>query len=121
MKLLVCLLCDDVFSLRSRKRSCQCKSTAGKYLSDKLTAEFTGPGLLLGFANSTYGDAIREQITRGDEGLLPMGFGPYRDELKGRDFTAFVIPASAKTAIRKGVLPGLSDLIKMKAELKAKD
>lgn len=121
MKLLVCLLCDDVFSLRSRKRSCQCKSTSGKYLADNLTAQFTGPGLLLGFANSTYGHAIREQVNRGDDGLLPMGFGPYRDELKGRDFTAFVIPDSAKTAIRKGVLPRMPELIEMKAKLKAKD
>ena len=121
MKLLVCLLCDDVISLRSRKRSCQCKASSGKYLSDKLTAEFTGPCLLLGFANNSYGHAVREQVNTGDNGLLPMGFGPYGGELKGRDFTAFVIPASAKTAIRKGVLPSMPELLKMKAQRTAKD
>ena len=121
MKLLVCLLCDDVFSLRSRKRTCQCKSSSGKYLKDNLTAEFSGPCLLLGFANSTYIQAVRDQVKLGDDGLVPMGFGPYSQELKGRDFTAFVIPDSAKTAKRIGTLPSMEELLAMKDLLKAKD
>lgn len=114
MKLLVCLLCDDVFSLRSRKRTCQCKSSSGKYLKDNLTAEFSGPCLLLGFANSTYIQAVRDQVKRGDEGLEPMGLPLYSQELKGRDFTAFVIPESAKTAKRIGTLPSMGELLAMK-------
>jgi hypothetical protein len=121
MKLLACLLCDDVFSLRSRKRTCQCKSSSGKYLKDNLTAEYTGPCLLLGFANSTYIQAVRDQVKQGDEGLTPMDFGPYNQELKGRDFTAFVIPESAKTAKRIGTLPGMEELLAMKDQLKEKD
>jgi len=117
MKLLMCLLCNDVISLRTRKRSCHCKSSSGKYLQDKLTAEFQGRALLLGIANDSFGDALNAQINHGDKGLLPMGYGPYVNELKGRDFTAFVIPESARTAVRIGTLPTRAEMIAMKQKL----
>lgn len=116
MKLLLCLKCDDVFSLRTeRVRKCLCKASSGGYEADGLSAFYKGPALMLGFANSTFTHAVREQLVKCDEGLQKMGgFGAYANELKGRDFTAFVIPESASSIQREGDVPTLEGMLELR-------
>lgn len=120
MKLLLCLKCDDVFSLRTEQvRECLCKASSGGYEADGLSAFYKGPALMLGFANSTFSNAIREQLVKCDEGLPKMGgFGPYAQELKGRDFTAFVIPESASSIQREGEIPTLKGVLALRKNIK---
>lgn len=88
MKLLVCIKCSDVFSLRKEERKCVCGKSKGKYL-DNLNAEFSGPCLPLGFANSSFVEALQNQ--------------PEKDW--GKEFTAFVIQKECSTMVRKGRAP----------------
>lgn len=81
MKLLVCKECSDVFSLRlDKERTCECGKTKGKY-TDNINAVYSGPCYPLGFANSSFIDAIWNQPESG----------------MGKDFTAFVIPKECTT------------------------
>lgn len=84
MKLLFCKECRDVFSLSDVVKTCTCGKTTGRYL-DIMNAEYHGPCLPLGFANSTFLAAVRNQ--------------PEKDW--GRDFTAFVIQKECATMVRK--------------------
>lgn len=81
MKLLLCRNCGDIFPLLKQHRECSCGETYGKYLDD-LNAEYCGDHAVpLGFANSTFLKALREQPARG----------------MGVEFTAFVIAKECKT------------------------
>lgn len=85
MKLLMCLNCNDVFSLDMYEKSCRCGRSKGKYINQQLaeyTGEFTMP---LGFSNSSLIKAIKDQP---NEGL-------------GKEFTAFVVPKKCETFFKR--------------------
>ena len=99
MKLLLCLKCSDVVKLRKSVPYCECGKSSGRYLDD-INAEYRGDdAMLLGFANGSLIEAIREQQRKGDSELT-FEHGVYAGQPEGRKFTAFVIPESA-TSIRK--------------------
>ena len=101
MKLLLCVECSDVFSLKtSGMTTCICGQTSGQYL-DNLNAEVSGVKdkfLVLGFDNSSLVEAIRTQLLLGDN-QEKMIYGP-KEVTKGRDFRAFIIPDSSTTVKR---------------------
>lgn len=99
MKLILCTSCSDVFKLSAQPRSCACGKCSGQY-TDNLNAEVSvgDQGYVLGFANSTLVQALRSQREHGD--LTEKMGGIYGDEVKGREFTAFIIPNSAPTVRR---------------------
>ena len=70
----------------------------GRYV-DRLNAEVSGPCLILGFANVDFKRAIFEQFEVGDL-TEEMPGNLYRGQVKGREFTAFVIPESAASVKR---------------------
>lgn len=83
MKLLLCLICEDVIRLPSDKQeiSCNCGETKGKYL-DSLNAEYSGKNAIpLGFDNSSLVRAVQRQPESGI----------------GYRFEAFVIPRTCDT------------------------
>lgn len=84
MKLLYCKDCGDVFSMRYEERACICGKSKGKYL-DNLNAEFSGPALPLGFHNSSFSHALKNQPEKN----------------WGKDFTAFVIEKNCPTFVNK--------------------
>lgn len=91
MKLICCARCNQVFSLGVNYKECDGGHGGGKYVTN-LHARIWGPSdliLVLGFANSSFVNAAKEQILNGD--LVPS---------RGREFTAFVIPNSATTIQR---------------------
>lgn len=76
MKLLVCRRCSSVFSIETRAlRACFCRKTAGLYVKDAVAVGW-GPGLWIGFKNSSLTAALRAWAT---------------EENKSQEFTAFVI------------------------------
>jgi hypothetical protein len=79
MKLLLCPDCTDVFNLTSRLKSCRCGKARGVYVND-VDAVYSD-GVPLGFANSSFLKAVIE----------PPKIG------RGKEFTAFVIPAQCPT------------------------
>jgi len=81
MKLMCCTKCGDVVSLRSDERSCFCGESKGKYKEDGLNAIISGPCIPLGFANSSFINALKNQPERG----------------MGKEFTAFVIQKQCNT------------------------
>ncbi len=115
MKLLVCFKCNDVISLSTEgRRHCRCKASSGGYDADFLNAYYSGPSLLLGFANGSFTQALRDQLIKGDDGLESMGgFGVYADQLKGRDFTAFVIPEGASSIRREDERLSFEEIIEL--------
>lgn len=84
MKLLHCSKCNDIVALRDKKRYCLCKASAGRYIDD-IKVLVSGPCNVLGFANTSFTQAIKESNYI---------------ENTGSKFTAFVIPSST-TAIRE--------------------
>lgn len=65
MKLLFCLRCGDIFNLKLKTvKKCSCQQTQGVYL-DYLNAVYLGPCTPIGFANSTFNDAMIEQPENG--------------------------------------------------------
>lgn len=83
MKLLCCARCNQVFSLDYDYKECSGKHGGGKYVTN-MVAKIWGPKeliLTLGFANSSFINAARDQIQKGD-----------LESKQGREFTAFVIP-----------------------------
>lgn len=84
MKLIFCPICHDVFRLISKKRSCCCKQSWGKYI-DTLNAEIGGSSIPLGFNNPSFIRAIKNQPKDGEGGR----------------FDAFVIPKTCNTVIIK--------------------
>lgn len=89
MKLLFCYLCQDVQKLSRRLEECQCGSCIGRYLSDELHAEYSGPGEIIGFDNNSLANALRRH-QKGD-----------RDDGLGHKFDAFVVPKGALTVEKK--------------------
>lgn len=81
MKLIYCMQCNDVVKLRGKERTCYCGASGGRYL-DELKAEFFGPCVPLGFANTSFAIALKNQ---------PEGPG------LGERFEAFVIPRVCPT------------------------
>jgi hypothetical protein len=79
VKLLICPDCGDLFNLTEIEKTCTCGFTRGRYV-DNLNAVYSG-GIPLGFANSTFVNAVRSQPQSG----------------RGREFTAFVIPKECPT------------------------
>lgn len=80
MKLILCKECQDVFKLQEEMRFCKCQKSYGRYLN-KLSAEFDGPCVPIGFSNPSLSSAIRNQ---------PV-FSP------GKVFEAFVVPTVSPT------------------------
>jgi hypothetical protein len=92
MKLLCCHQCSDIFSLtQNGPRSCECGAVNGTYLDAGNAEVFGKPGRysVLGFANSSFIGAIKNQKEHGD---LPGFFG--------RRFEAFIIPEKAESVTR---------------------
>lgn len=93
MKLLLCLKCSDIFSLRTEKeRTCLCGSTKGKYI-DNLNAEISGPCMPIGFANSSFLQALKMQRIENFHQKEPTC-------CEGVDFIAFFIHNCASSIKR---------------------
>jgi len=110
MKLLLCIECNDIFNLTHDDLKCSCGLSGGRYIDD-INAEYYGLSYLIGFANKSLSKALYDQKTFGDcEELMANPFsGTEYEEIynvmhppqkKGRSFTAFIIPESAKTIKR---------------------
>jgi len=82
MKLIFCPDCQDVISLRQTEnyRTCVCGRSGGRYINS-LGAELTGKAIPVGFANSSFSDALNNQPENG----------------QGELFVAFVIPKNCLT------------------------
>lgn len=100
MKLICCVACNQVFNLCFDYQECRGGHGGGQYI-DRLNAKIWGDLntiFVLGFANRTLSNALREQIAEGD---LPAEYMPgYGVTSPGREFTAFVIPKSAPSIER---------------------
>lgn len=80
MKLLFCKKCQDVFKLHKGKMfECLCGKSKGYYLQDE-SALISGECIPVGFANSSFADAINN-----------------RKKVKSETFEAFIIPEKCKT------------------------
>lgn len=100
MKLLCCVKCNQVFSLGFEYSECRGKHGGGQYI-DGLNAKVWGNEkevFILGFANSSFENALGKQYREGDSTEMM----PYGGEMtpKGRDFNAFVIPEAASSIQR---------------------
>jgi hypothetical protein len=89
MKLLFCLDCYDIVKLLNTERICSCGKSKGMYI-DKLNATYSGNAKLLGFSNTSFSNAVREQIYR-DNKNFKLTY------LDGAEFTAFIIPESSSS------------------------
>lgn len=100
MKLFTCGTCNQIFNLSIKYRECDGGHGGGQYI-DRLNAKVWGDPtriFVLGFANTSFIGALRDQLHSGDR----------RDDFfyggkmtpKGREFTAFVIPEAADSVIR---------------------
>lgn len=81
MKLIFCKECCSVFSLSFIKKTCDCQKSWGLYESDGLNAKFGGEAIPIGFGNSSFAYALKNQPQKG----------------MGCDFSAFVIPIECST------------------------
>ncbi len=100
MKLILCSICNETFSLSHTYKECKGGHGGGQYI-DNVNAKVWGlkdKVFVLGFTNSSLTAALRGQITGGD--LPPKGMSGYGIVSPGREFTAFVIPESAPTVDR---------------------
>lgn len=58
MKLLLCLECNDIFSLDLKKKKCSCGKTKGQYI-DHLNAIYEGDSALpIGISNPSFREAV---------------------------------------------------------------
>ncbi|MFW9874521.1 MAG: hypothetical protein ACFFG0_15550 [Candidatus Thorarchaeota archaeon] len=81
MKLIFCPKCQDVRKLQlSKNISCSCGCSGGMYLND-LNAIYFGDAIPIGFSNSSFAKAIRNQPEEG----------------QGGRFEAFIIPKKCNT------------------------
>jgi hypothetical protein len=63
MKLLNCLECHSIVNLiTNQSRKCFCGKSAGRYRSNGLYAEFTGPARIIGLINSEYKVSLKAPI-----------------------------------------------------------
>lgn len=81
MKLILCKNCEDIVRLTSDKRSCACGLAWGRY-TDQVNAEINDNATPLGFANSSFVNAIMNRPKGGNSGA---------------EFTAFVIQEDCPT------------------------
>lgn len=82
MKLIFCPICHDIVKLTMKvRRSCLCETSWGHYEEDGLNAIYGGQAVPLGFANSSFVNAVNNQP--------PLGLG--------KTFEAFVIPVECDT------------------------
>lgn len=59
MKLLNCLVCHDIVSIRlTHARKCECGKCEAIYLADKITVKFSGPARILGIREDSYDDSL---------------------------------------------------------------
>lgn len=85
MKLIFCTECRDVVNLaRCMPRQCLCGKSGGQY-TDNVNAEYYGPAVPMGFANSSFMRAVSSQPLRGS----------------GKEFVAFVIPEECSTFVKR--------------------
>lgn len=84
MKLIHCLECLTVISLRYEEVSCHCGKSTGNY-TDPSKAVVSGPCVILGFNNSSFIRAIKSDTSYD----------------RGNDFRAFVILDSADSITRQ--------------------
>ncbi len=100
MKLICCVTCNQTFSLSRTYQECKGEHGGGQYV-DNLNAKVWGPRekiFVLGFANSTFIGALRDQLHYGDQPQKYItGYGVTSP---GREFTAFVIPDMAASVDR---------------------
>lgn len=100
MKLVCCIKCNQVFNLWYDYQECRGGHGGGQYV-DRLNAKVWGDPteiFVLGFANTSFIRALREQLNFGDqEAEFMPGYGVTP---KGREFTAFVIPDAATSVVR---------------------
>jgi hypothetical protein len=82
MKLIMCTKCFDIVKCLRTDRTCQCGQSGGKYAEDGLYATYWGSAVPLGFANSSFVRALKNQ--------------PFEAGL-GERFEAFVIPEICPT------------------------
>lgn len=116
MKLLFCLVCRDMVSIRvDRERTCICGQCKAICDQDDVSVTYSGPALLLGFKNSEMTQSMRDQIEHGDTGLKPMGF-PYAHELQGRQFTGFVLPFGTSCLEKEDAQPNWEQLKEQRAQ-----
>ena len=88
MKLLFCTTCEDIVTLDKTTNTCRCGATGGHYKEDGVNAIYYGPAIPIGFKNSEFIDAIRNQPEYGN----------------GVEFTAFVIPKVCPSMVHKDYL-----------------
>ena len=81
MKLIYCPHCEDIRKLSHQMAHCHCGRSFGQYEDRGLNAIYGGDAVPLGFANSSFVDALRNQPEGG----------------MGRCFEAFVIPKQCPT------------------------
>ena len=81
MKLIYCNSCRDIVKLSRTTRTCHCGESGGHYREDGLNAIYYGPATPLGFANSSFHEALESQPEFG----------------MGIDYKAFVIPKVCPT------------------------
>ncbi len=95
MKLLLCVSCNEIFSLSHEYRECRGGHCGGRY-TDNQNLKYWGPmdtTFVLGFSNSTFVSALRDQLALGN--LPPSHLPGYGMTSPGREFKAFVIPDCA--------------------------
>lgn len=80
MKLILCPHCHDIVKLHQEVTTCKCGQSQGAYL-DELHVVYSGDAIPLGIANSSLGEAVRNQPVSGN----------------GTVFEAFVIPTQCQT------------------------
>ena len=90
MKLLICPVCNDIFSLSYAEKKCSCGKTYGRYI-DKLNAVYSG-GIPFCFSNQSFVEASREKMRkdkstperyygeRFDAWMCPIGSNTFKEE-----------------------------------------
>ena len=91
MKLLICKICNSVFNLTNKSKSCECGKTTVHY-TDTINVVYSGPAIPIGFANTSLLNAIELQ-----EFLNKIEKNNPKVCCKGEEFTAFTIPDWANT------------------------
>lgn len=100
MKLLYCVKCHQVLNLSFDYKECDGGHGGGQYI-DSLNAKVWGDIakiFVLGFANTSFVSAMRNQLEHGDQSADFYYAGKMTP--KGREFTAFVIPEAADSVQR---------------------
>lgn len=113
MKLICCAKCNQVFNLSFQYAECKGGHGGGQYV-DHVNAKVWGDLtniFVLGFANSSFVGALRDQLNNGDRQEKMFYAGGMTP--KGREFTAFVIPEAAESVIR---VPNRFEPIEVKPE-----